>query len=97
MECSTQYTLPQTLSELLLSSKRWTDGHVLMQKYPQINVRIHDDLVKRIDEWRRCQEDLPNKPEAIRRLVELGLRVRASSSRKKYSGKRTWAQQSGAK
>lgn len=31
--------------------------------------------VATIDEWRRSQEDLPNRSEAIRRLVELGLKA----------------------
>ncbi len=29
--------------------------------------------VKKIDDWRRKEPDLPNLSEAIRRLVELGL------------------------
>lgn len=29
--------------------------------------------VRRIDDWRRAQPDLPNASEAIRRLVEAGL------------------------
>jgi hypothetical protein len=29
-----------------------------------------------IDNWRRKQDDLPGRPEAIRRLVELGLKVK---------------------
>ena len=33
--------------------------------------------VATIDEWRRSQEDLPNRSEAIRRLVELGLKANA--------------------
>jgi hypothetical protein len=44
-----------------------------MQKYPQINVRIQTQLIKRIDDWRRLQDDLPRRPEAIRRLIKLGL------------------------
>jgi hypothetical protein len=39
-----------------------------------VAVRIQPDLAKRLDDWRRGQDDLPNRPEAIRRLVELGLR-----------------------
>jgi hypothetical protein len=31
-------------------------------------------LAKQPDEWRRKQDDLPGRPEAIRRLVELGLK-----------------------
>jgi hypothetical protein len=36
-------------------------------------VRMSDDLVHRIDEWRRVQADIPSQGEAIRRLIELGL------------------------
>jgi hypothetical protein len=32
--------------------------------------------VKKIDAWRRQEEDLPNISEAIRRLVELGLKAK---------------------
>ncbi|MGY3111105.1 MULTISPECIES: hypothetical protein [unclassified Bradyrhizobium] len=37
-------------------------------------VRIQPEMAKEIDDWRRKQEDLPGRPEAIRRLVELGLK-----------------------
>jgi hypothetical protein len=39
-------------------------------------VRIQPDMAKALDDWRRKQEDLPNRPEAIRRLVELGLKAK---------------------
>jgi hypothetical protein len=32
--------------------------------------------VTAIDEWRRKQQDLPSRSEAIRRLVELGLKAK---------------------
>jgi hypothetical protein len=32
------------------------------------------ELVEQIDEWRRVQKDIPNRAEAIRRLVEKGLK-----------------------
>jgi len=38
-----------------------------------INVRMTSDALKSLDDWRRDQDDLPGRPEAIRRLVELGL------------------------
>jgi hypothetical protein len=38
-----------------------------------VNVRMSTMSLKAIDDWRRKQEDLPGRPEAIRRLVELGL------------------------
>ena len=38
-----------------------------------VMVRIQPDMAKRLDDWRRDQSDLPGRPEAVRRLVELGL------------------------
>lgn len=45
-----------------------------MTEYPQIGVRVDADFIKMIDEWRRKQEDVPTRPEAMRRLIELGLK-----------------------
>ena len=39
-------------------------------------VRLQPELAKPLDDWRRQQEDLPGRPEAIRRLVEIGLRTK---------------------
>lgn len=36
-------------------------------------VIIPPELVSRIDDWRRQQPEIPNKSEAIRCLVEIGL------------------------
>lgn len=44
-----------------------------MTKYPQIGIRVDDAFLKRLDEWRKTQDDLPARPEAIRRLVEQAL------------------------
>jgi hypothetical protein len=41
-----------------------------------IGVRVQPDLAKKVDDWRRHHEDLPGRPEAIRRLVELGLKAK---------------------
>ncbi|OAF06679.1 hypothetical protein AYJ54_19345 [Bradyrhizobium centrolobii] len=41
-----------------------------------VGVRIQNDLAKQIDDWRRQENDLPGRPEAIRRLVEIGLKVK---------------------
>jgi len=41
-----------------------------------VGVRVQSELGKQIDDWRREQADLPGRPEAIRRLVELGLRAK---------------------
>jgi hypothetical protein len=42
---------------------------------PQL-VRVHDKLLAEIDVWAAEQEDELSRPEAIRRLVELGLKVK---------------------
>lgn len=45
-----------------------------MANYPQINIRVDDEFLKKLDDWRRRQDDLPGRPEAIRRLVEQALK-----------------------
>lgn len=42
----------------------------------QVGERWSDDAIQRIDDWRRAQPDLPGRPEAIRRLVEIGLKAK---------------------
>jgi len=45
-------------------------------KDQRIPVMMSSDDVEAIDEWRRKQPDLPSRSEAIRRLVELGLKAK---------------------
>jgi hypothetical protein len=40
--------------------------------------RVDPAWMRRIDDRHRKQDDLPSRAEAIRRLVELGLRIRVS-------------------
>ena len=42
-----------------------------------LQMRVSEAILKGIDDWRRKQEDLPGRPESIRRLVELGLKAKA--------------------
>ena len=42
-----------------------------------VGVRIQPELGKQIDDWRRKQDDLPGRPEAIRRLVEQALKMKS--------------------
>ena len=42
----------------------------------RIPVMMAATEVAAIDEWRRKQADLPSRSEAIRRLVELGLKAK---------------------
>lgn len=41
-----------------------------------VMVRVQPDMAKQIDDWRRKQEDLPGRPEAIRRLLSVALKSR---------------------
>jgi metal-responsive CopG/Arc/MetJ family transcriptional regulator len=41
-----------------------------------VGVRVQPEMAKELDDWRRKQADLPNRPEAIRRLVEMGLKAK---------------------
>jgi hypothetical protein len=41
-----------------------------------VTVRMAIDSLQNIDDWCRKQDDLPGRPRAIRRLVELGLKVK---------------------
>jgi hypothetical protein len=48
-----------------------------------IGVRCQAELVAAIDEWRRKQPDLPNRPEAMRRLIEQALKLTTAHPRKR--------------
>lgn len=45
------------------------------KKNRHMPLRITDQFMTEIDDFRRIQSDLPTRAEAVRRLVELGLRV----------------------
>jgi hypothetical protein len=41
-----------------------------------VGVRLQKEGLEQIDSWRRKQQDLPGRPESIRRLIELGLKAK---------------------
>lgn len=43
------------------------------EKGTLVGTRFQPDLLSAVDSWRKNQEDLPTRPEAVRRLVELGM------------------------
>jgi hypothetical protein len=56
------------------------DGKKSGKGRPQLDsqgftVRMQRAQIVALDEWRRAQPDIPGRPEAIRRLVEIGLRA----------------------
>jgi hypothetical protein len=42
----------------------------------RLNMVVSVAWLKKIDAWRRAEPDLPNISEAIRRLVEIGLKAK---------------------
>lgn len=38
-------------------------------------MRANDEFWRGVDDWRRLQPDMPNRAEAIRRLVAIGLKA----------------------
>ena len=42
----------------------------------RIQANMPESMILDIDDWRRRQPDVPNRSEAIRRLVEIGLRAK---------------------
>ena len=53
-------------------------------KSPQdrpFQMRVSDEFLRVLDDWRRRQKDLPSRAEAIRRLVELGAKQKGASDR----------------
>jgi metal-responsive CopG/Arc/MetJ family transcriptional regulator len=45
----------------------------------RIQLVISKGQLREIDEWRRLQPDLPSRSEAIRRLIEAGLKSLANN------------------
>ena len=41
-----------------------------------VGIRFQAPLLDAIDSWRKAQDDLPTRPEAVRRLVELGMTLK---------------------
>ncbi|BBC00191.1 CopG family transcriptional regulator [Bradyrhizobium elkanii] len=60
-------------SSTINSAKKSRRGRPAVES-DAVNVRMTIEALKDLDDWRRQQEDLPGRPEAIRRLVEIGLK-----------------------
>jgi hypothetical protein len=59
-----------------IGGKRAGAGRPATGKDPVRTVRLSDDFMAKIDVWASQQDDEPGRSEAIRRLVELGLKVK---------------------
>jgi len=45
-------------------------------------MRVTEEFLRKVDDWRRKQPDLPSRAEAIRRLVEQAINASDTKSRK---------------
>jgi metal-responsive CopG/Arc/MetJ family transcriptional regulator len=52
-------------------------------KNERFEMRAPAELLSRVDEWRREQPDIPNRSEAIRRLIEAGLEAAVDQQQKR--------------
>ena len=57
-------------------SKQHRGGRPPTGREPVRTVRLSDDFIDKIDHWATQQEDQPGRSEAIRRLVEIGLKAK---------------------
>jgi hypothetical protein len=56
--------------------KRDGSGRKPTGRDPARTFRISDEFIARLDKWAAKQDDKPVRSEAIRRLVELGLKAK---------------------
>jgi hypothetical protein len=56
--------------------KRPGSGRPATGTDPARTIRLSDEFIARVDAWAADQPDLPVRSEAIRRLVELGLKAK---------------------
>ena len=56
---------------LYARKKNWSIG--MVNKLERFEMRATAEFLEAVDEWRRKQPDIPNRSEAIRRLVEKAL------------------------
>jgi hypothetical protein len=67
---------------MIMTSSRRPPGRP--SKEPQdrpFQMRVSEEFLRMVDDWRRRQKDLPSRAEAIRRLVESATKVRTTSER----------------
>ncbi|ARR55326.1 hypothetical protein HY78_18705 [Rhizorhabdus wittichii DC-6] len=57
-----------------ISDNRKSRGRPKTGINPPIGVRLYDDQLQRLDQWIAQEPDNPPRPEAIRRLMERGLK-----------------------
>jgi hypothetical protein len=59
-----------------VGGKRPGAGRPATGRDPARTIRLSDEFIANVDEWAAAQKDQPGRSEAIRRLVELGLKAK---------------------
>jgi len=59
-----------------VGGKRAGAGRPATGKDPVRTMRLSDEFIAKVDAWAGKQDDTPGRSEAIRRLVELGLKAK---------------------
>jgi hypothetical protein len=60
-----------------VGGKRVGAGRPATGKDPVRTMRLSDEFIEHVDAWAAKQDDEPVRSEAIRRLVEIGLKVKS--------------------
>jgi hypothetical protein len=60
----------------LTCTHKAVNTHMTDEQTERLQMRVSKDFIRIVDAWRRKQEDLPGRSEAIRRLVEIGLKAK---------------------
>jgi Ribbon-helix-helix protein, copG family len=66
----------KTAIQKKIGGKRVGAGRPATGHDPSRTFRLSDEFMTALDAWAARQEDKPSRSEAIRRLVELGLKAR---------------------
>lgn len=64
----------------LTCTHRAVNTHMTDEQSERLQMRVSPQFLKSIDAWRRKQDDLPSRSEAIRRLVEQALKGKGLKS-----------------
>jgi hypothetical protein len=76
-----------------VGGKRAGAGRPATGKDPVRTMRLSDEFMASVDAWAEGQADMPGRSEAIRRLVELGLKTETRSKLVAKPGRATRAQE----
>lgn len=57
----------------------------MVPKTERFEMRLDEDILTRVDNWRASQDDIPSRSEAMRRLVEVGLGHSAGRDKVSFS------------